>query len=449
MTLGTLWRTFVPLVLLLVCIGALIFGYLRLRATEKAMGFDGVTNMVWVISQTQVEALKMRAVLAEDPDDEGQIGLQYDLLRSRIDMLTEGPQFRFLQALEMAETVKAAVQPAIRLDPALRPLSAAEKAELGQEATTLARTLNRTANAAMVMEWELLTTQLTRYRTAMAQVNYSIGLGVVLAIYLGWRILADRRARLEADLFRRQSMRLEEDLDHERAMVSHWRDFAAVVSHQFRTPLAVIDSAAQRLYRRGQPASDEVLQAKQGTIREMVASLDQLVDAALLIGRMDHKMDLPQQAVQDLAPVVRNMVKKLQGRYRDREITLSLEEERFVAWCDANLVQHSLINLIDNAIKYSPPFEPVEVRMQRQDNKVVCTVADRGPGMTDAEAERLFQRFQRGAGAPTGGTGIGLWLAQRLAELQGGRIEARPRPEGGALFSLILPEAPQDVESKT
>ena len=215
-----------------------------------------------------------------------------------------------------------------------------------------------------------------------------------------------------------------------------------MVSHQFRTPLAVIDSAAQRMYRRGQPAAPEVLEAKQATIREMVGSLDRLVDAALLIGRIDHQIVRPQQVIVDLVPPVRSIVDEMRRRHPGRRISLTVEEPELHAWCDAKLVQHALMNLIDNAVKYSPPDTAVDLTLFRQDEQVACTVADRGPGLSDAEAEKLFARFQRGEDAPAAGTGIGLWLAQRLALLLQGRIAVQPRIGGGTLFTLWMPETP-------
>ncbi|MGI3164659.1 sensor histidine kinase [Pseudooceanicola sp. 200-1SW] len=442
MSRAAFWRTTAPVLLLLVCIGLLVFGFLRLRAIEKSMRLDDATNMVWVISQAQVEALKLRAVLAEAPGDGAVIAHQYDLFRSRMDMLTQGPQRRFLEEFQVATQVMAAQRLVHRLDPAVRQLAPFEEQALSRELVELNRQLNRAANRAMVGEWRILSDRLARYRTAVAQVAYSLAVGVLVAIYLGWRIVADRRARLDAEELRLRSARLEEDLDRERATVAHWRDFAAVVSHQFRTPLAVIDSAAQRIYRRGQPASEEVLEAKQATIREMVGSLDRLVDAALLIGRIDNKMERPQQVIIDLAPTLRGIVDEMQRRHRGREITLSLGEGPLSAWCDPKLVQHGVMNLIDNAVKYSPPSSPVEVSLFQQEGRVACAVADRGPGLTEEEAARLFARFQRGEDAPASGTGIGLWLAQRLALLQGGRIEAQRRTGGGALFTLWLPATP-------
>ncbi|MBY5970865.1 hypothetical protein KUV28_00835 [Ferrimonas balearica] len=442
MNRATFWRTTVPVLLLMLCVGLLVYGFLRLRAIEDSMRLDDATNMVWVISQTQVEALELQVVLAESPGNAGRIGQQYDLFRSRIDMLTQGPQLRFLERLEVAGPVVASARAAQRLDPAVRQLAPYEEQALSREMGLLIRELNRAANRAMVSEWRVLSDRLGSYRTVVAQVAYSLGVGVLLAIYLGWRILADRRARLDAEILRERSQRLEEDLDRERATVAHWRDFAAVVSHQFRTPLAVIDSAAQRMYRRGQPAAPEVLEAKQATIREMVGSLDRLVDAALLIGRIDHQIVRPQQVIVDLVPPVRSIVEEMRRRHPGRQISLAVEEPELHAWCDAKLVQHALMNLIDNAVKYSPPDTPVDLTLFRQDGQVACTVADRGPGLSDAEAEKLFARFQRGEDAPAAGTGIGLWLAQRLALLLQGRIAVQPRTGGGTLFTLWMPETP-------
>ena len=99
MSRATFWRTTVPVLLLMLCVGLLVYGFLRLRAIEDSMRLDDATNMVWVISQTQVEALELQVVLAKSPGEAGRIGQQYDLFRSRIDMLTQGPQLRFLDRM--------------------------------------------------------------------------------------------------------------------------------------------------------------------------------------------------------------------------------------------------------------------------------------------------------------------------------------------------------------
>lgn len=438
MTRGGGWRMVLPVALMLLCGGLMIFGFLRLRAVERDMRLYDTTNMVWVISQTQVETLKLRAVLAESAGDVGRIGRQYDLFRSRIDMLTQGPQLRFLQGLEDWQPVADTARIVRRYDPLIRQLAPFEETVLSRELAVLNGHLNRAANHAMVGEWQLLSQRIGRYRTAVAQVAYSLAIGLLAALYLGWRIVADRKAQLDAEELRQRSRLLESDLDRERAMVAHWRDFAAVVSHQFRTPLAVIDSAAQRMYRHGAPASDAVLEAKQATIREMVGSLDRLVEAALLLGRLDNAQQQPELSLADLVPPVRSLVTEVRQRYPGREITLLAEAESLTAWCDPKLVQHILMNLIDNAVKYSPADSQVELRLFAQQGELGCVVADRGAGVPYAEVERLFARFERGETLPGEGTGIGLWLAQRLAVLQGGRIEGRHRTGGGTLFTLWL-----------
>ena len=109
-----------------------------------------------------------------------------------------------------------------------------------------------------------------------------------------------------------------------------------------------------------------------------------------------------------------------------------------------------LINLFDNAIKYTPADTPIEVSAAADDDVVSVTVADRGPGFAPGEEARIFEKFYRGEGAGTGsGAGLGLAIARGMVEVHGGQIVAEPRPGGGALFRFTLPlgEAPPKVHS--
>src|SRR5690606_18287826 len=103
----------------------------------------------------------------------------------------------------------------------------------------------------------------------------------------------------------------------------------------------------------------------------------------------------------------------------------------------------ALVNLIENALKYSPAGSPVEVVARREGDDVVFSVLDRGAGIPASAVDRIFEPFFRGPGvAPdTAGAGLGLAIARRLAEAQGGTIRYAPRPGGGSIFSLHLPAA--------
>ncbi len=427
MTRRWLWHSGLPLAVLLVFVGLVIFGITRLVAIEKTMRIDNATNMLWVLTQTEIEALRMKAVLLETPVSQERVLRQFDLLSSRLDLLLQGPQLRYLEERSLLEEVRSKTAEIARLDPARTSPDSANPTALANVLDSLERTLNRAANRTMVVEWEALSQRLELYRSAVAQVVYSLVGGVVAALYLAWRVVADQRLRQE--------------LDRERATVAYWRDFAAVVSHQFRTPLAVIDSAAQRLLRRGRSLEQEALAEKQKTIRDMVASLDRLVDAALLIGQLDHGLRAIDVAATDLVQAVGDLVEDLQMRLQPRIITFESERDAMVALCDRRLVAHILINLVDNASQYSPSDTPVEISLKAGLGEIGCVVRDHGDGIAEADVEMLFERFRRGAGRLSGdGTGIGLWTAYRLAELMDGRISVESRKGEGAAFTLWLPE---------
>ncbi len=442
-----MWRSGPPTVVLLAFTGLVVFGIIRLVAIEKTMRIDNATNMLWVITQSEVEALRLKVQLMETPEDGEAIARRYDLLSSRIALLFDGPQLRYLDdrgVLENFEQEAAAVN---RFDPERDAGSAFARRELSFALEKLERTLNRAANRTMVVEWDNLSLRLERYRSAVGQVVYSL-LGVMAAaIYLGWRIVTDQRLKFEAQELARRSKRLEQDLDRERATVAYWRDFAAVVSHQFRTPLAVIDSAAQRLLRRGRSLDNEALAEKQKTIRDTVASLDRLVDAALLVGQLDNGLKRVDARYVDLVPVVFGLVKDMQIRLGERKIRFLSNDTSISAYCDPQLVIHILMNLIDNAAKYSGDTAPIKVELATRDGLVSCSVRDYGCGVAIEMRDKLFERFRRGsADRPPEGSGIGLWTARRLADLLGGRILLESEPGAGATFTLLLPneKKPED-----
>jgi two-component system sensor histidine kinase KdpD len=101
------------------------------------------------------------------------------------------------------------------------------------------------------------------------------------------------------------------------------------------------------------------------------------------------------------------------------------------------------VNLIENADKYSPNGEPIELGVERQGSELRFSVGDRGPGVLPAERERIFEPFYRAPGAApdVGGAGLGLAIARRLAAEQGGDVQYEPRAGGGSRFTLVLPAA--------
>jgi two-component system sensor histidine kinase KdpD len=108
---------------------------------------------------------------------------------------------------------------------------------------------------------------------------------------------------------------------------------------------------------------------------------------------------------------------------------------------DAAQIERVLVNLLENALKFSSSAEPVEVRLGSVGEEVQTRVLDCGPGLPPAELDRIFEPFERGRAA-TGGTGLGLAIARGFAETNGGRVWAEALESGGAAFVLALPAAP-------
>ncbi|HWH50167.1 MAG TPA: ATP-binding protein, partial [Gemmatimonadaceae bacterium] len=100
-----------------------------------------------------------------------------------------------------------------------------------------------------------------------------------------------------------------------------------------------------------------------------------------------------------------------------------------------------LCNLLENASRYSPPTQPIELGARREEDALLFTVADRGPGVAEADVTRIFEPFFRARNAPpdAGRAGLGLSIARTLAEIQGGTLTYSPRPGGGSVFALRLP----------
>ncbi len=97
------------------------------------------------------------------------------------------------------------------------------------------------------------------------------------------------------------------------------------------------------------------------------------------------------------------------------------------------------MNLVDNAVKYAPPDEPIEIEGYQEQQEVIIAVKDRGPGLPEAELDRIFSKFFRLSPGGIGGTGLGLSIAKGIVEAHNGRIWAQNRPGGGAVFFMALP----------
>lgn len=250
-------------------------------------------------------------------------------------------------------------------------------------------------------------------------------------------LLRDITARkaMEDDL-RAAKAQAEQALGVQALAMREQRNFLAMVSHEFRTPLSVIASSGQLL---GLTVRDDAAAREIAKIERAVARMTDLINACLASDRLDAATLLHEPEAADLSLLVERDCAEAGARAEGRDIRFEAEAPVWVL-CDRATLSIAVSNLIGNALKYSPAPEPVEVRVRRQGGTGVIEVADRGKGVRGAERELIFERFYRAPGEEgVAGAGLGLNLVRRIVDQHFGAVEALPREGGGALFRISLP----------
>jgi two-component system, OmpR family, sensor kinase len=216
------------------------------------------------------------------------------------------------------------------------------------------------------------------------------------------------------------------------------RRFIADASHELRTPLTAVRAYAELFGRGAATHPDDLERSMSGIVRE-AERMSLLVDDLLLLARLDEGRPLERKPV-DLAAVVGESVDAARVVEPGRSIESSLEPATVTG--DEVRLRQVFDNLLANARAHTPPDAPVSVQLRRVGGRAEVTVADRGPGFTEEEAARVFERFYRAdesRARSSGGAGLGLSIVAAVTKAHGGTVEARPTPGGGATFVITLP----------
>ncbi len=220
----------------------------------------------------------------------------------------------------------------------------------------------------------------------------------------------------------------------------HQRQFVSDVSHELRTPLTIVSGYLQSIQRRGhnlnQPQKEALAMATSEADRTI-----QLLQDLLTLARADNGQMHFQKEIVSFNKFVKQVI-DLAGQYNDRKIVDEGTTDSLIVQVDTNRLKQVLLNLIDNAIKYSEPESPVILALKKQDNTAILEVRDRGIGIPLALQTRIFERFYRvdeARARSTGGTGLGLSIVKTLVEGMGGEISVKSQLGKGTTFVVSFP----------
>lgn len=234
-------------------------------------------------------------------------------------------------------------------------------------------------------------------------------------------------------------------LEQEKSLLSELdqlrNNFVSLISHDLKTPIAKIQAICDRLL--AGSVTDEIKEGL-GSLRKESMELHRYIQSILQISRLESSQMQVRKEATDLNEIIENVVAQVRPLLEDKRQVLRLElEPMFSIEVDGLMVQEVILNLIENAIKYTPNDGLIQVKTREVDDKVVFSVTDNGPGIPSADRERIFEKFFRGQAQKSQikGTGLGLFLVKYFIEMHGGEVFLESAVGKGTRVGFTLPLA--------
>ena len=210
----------------------------------------------------------------------------------------------------------------------------------------------------------------------------------------------------------------------------------ASISHDLRTPLAVITGSASTLAERGERLGAEERGALAHSIYQQARDVSELVTKVLQMTRLESGELKLERDWGSLAEIAGTVLRRLRERLATHLMMVDLPDDLPLVRVDASLIEQVLANLLENAARHTPPRTLIRLRAHVAGGEMIVSVEDFGPGLAEADLERIFRKFHRGAG-------LGLAICRAIVELHKGRIWAERLPGVGTAFRFTIPlEAP-------
>jgi signal transduction histidine kinase len=218
-------------------------------------------------------------------------------------------------------------------------------------------------------------------------------------------------------------------------------EFLGIVAHDLRNPLAGIVLATELIEKnKGLDQIHGIVRNMRSEAQEMTALIERFLD----IARIDSGDVKAEPEYFDLEPLVQHVAKRFHAKSKQKNINFDfrLPETVTNVYADPKFVKQALDNLVSNAMKFSPPGSTITVRVVEESTEAIVSVEDQGPGLTEEDKAKLFDRFANLSAKPTGGEksiGLGLSIVKHLVESMAARIWVDSKPGEGASFRIALP----------
>jgi two-component system sensor histidine kinase KdpD len=210
------------------------------------------------------------------------------------------------------------------------------------------------------------------------------------------------------------------------------------IAHEFKTPLTSIKAASTSMLSDRQSLTPQFRELAT-IINEETDRLSVLVTEAVRMAQIDAgKVRLHREPL-DMGELIHRVISLFASRTEGRDVRVSVSAGLAPVCADRDLVSLALRQLVDNALKYSPPGSSIEISAGAEDHRVIVKVHDSGPGIPEQERERVFDKFYRRVTNNIPGTGLGLYIAREIARAHGGEVWIEGDPGTGSEFRVALP----------
>jgi len=235
------------------------------------------------------------------------------------------------------------------------------------------------------------------------------------------------------------------ELAKERELSDLKSQFITLVSHEFRTPLTIINTSSELLQRYADKLTAEKRERHLNNIRDAIEHITGLLDDVVLAGSAQTDMIHVEYQTFDLQQFIGELITTyINTHHPPQEILFLPVGNHEMVTSDKQLMRHIVLNLLQNAVSYSPADSNIMVQLSYHENYTVLRIADQGIGIPESDQARIFNVFYRGGNISNiGGTGLGLYIVKTGIDLLGGSISFETEASKGTTFSVVLPNKPK------